>query len=281
MRWNPLLFASCLLLLAMASPANAGWTRKAGEMFFSQSLSYYETYHFINDAGVKSRQPRFAKEEWNGYIEYGYTDDLTLGANLFFHRLESDFAFAIPSANLLVYGTIYNYGFADAELFARKRLWKNDNAVLSIQPILKLPSWYYYDIGPRGGTDNFDTELRLQYGLGFDAFDEHHHLKLEGGYRKRFGPWHDQWKLDATLGIALTSAITIMPQLFITQRAEGRTQNASTSAIVSDYDLIKGQLSFLYRINHRMTLQLGAFSHLRSRNTGDGQGIMTGVWYHF
>lgn len=271
------LYVLALLILCLTFPtkANAAWLRKAGETLFIQNASLYTSNHFIDNAGNCFSQPRFAKRELNLYLEHGWTDQWTVGVNAFAHELLAEQPASLGG------GTAHNIGIADVELFARTPLWQGESAVLSVQPLIKLPSWYQYDGNPRSGTDTMDAELRLQGGVGFDLWGHHHFATLDLAYRKRTGDWHDQWKMDATLGIAVHQRWTILPQLFITQRAEGTTPNVMTSAAVSDYDLIKGQLSAVYQVNPRTRLQLGVFSHLRARNTGDGEGMLASVWLTF
>ena len=251
--------------------AYAAWTRDQGDLFVAQTLSLYSTQHFIDDNGASISQPEFRKREWNGYGEYGWRDDLTLGANVFFHQLEADSPV----------GTAINYGIADPEFFIRKRLWHNEQTVISIQPLIKLPSFYHNPGNPRGGTDDMDGEIRLQGGYGFDYFSRHHYVTTDVGYRKRLGEWGDQLKLDATAGLSLTDSVTLMPQLFLTKRIGDANVGSFTSATVNDYDLLKGQLSVVWQATPSMAFQLGAFSHLYARHTGDGGGVIAGLWYHF
>lgn len=263
-----------LLVTAIAGASHAAWTRAKGEALWIQNASYYSTHHYIDNDGNASDQPQFSKYELNGYGEYGLRDDWTLGINTFLHRLTADRS---PPQQ----GSDSNVGLADVELFARHRLWHNDNAVLSVQPLLKFPSYYRKEQNPRSGTDDWDAELRLQGGYGFDFWDRHHFAVLELAYRARGGDWKDQLKMDATLGLAVNERWLLLPQVFVTQRAEGETPNAFVSSGVNDYDLVKGQLSVVYQWDDATNLQLGAFSHLRARNTGDGEGILFSIWRRF
>lgn len=269
------------LLLSITQPAQAAWTQEKGKWFTSQQLSYFASSHFVDDQGRITRENEFRKYEWNSYAEYGWTDRTTLGVNLFLHQLEADdqnTSFS-PARKF----TRNNFGLADSEILLRHRLWQNESKslVLSVQPLLKFPSAYEDNQQPLSGTDDFDAELRLQAGYAFTLFDLHHYVKLEGGYRKRFGEWRDQLKLDATLGLRLSGRVTVMPQLFLTQRAEGTGISTTSLGAANDYDLYKGQLSLLYDLTPQTTVQLGAFSHLHARNTGNGDGMLLGIWHRF
>lgn len=258
------------LVLAPFS-AYGAWTQPQGRWFTANSLSLYETRHFYDDAGHQSTQPPFRKYELNAYAEYGFRDDLTLGFNGFLHKLESE----NPAT------TTRNFGLADVELFARKKLWDGHGAAVSMQPLVKLPSLYRRNRNPLSGTDDFDLELRLLAGYGFDTLGHHHYARLDVAYRHRLGAWRDQLKIDATLGWKVSEQFTIMPQLFFTQRVEGTARNTALASAVNDYDLLKGQITLLYDLNEQTTLQIGGFSHLRARNTGGGGGWLLGIWHRF
>lgn len=279
----PVMAAVCFFLFS--STSEAAWTRGKGQWFAADSLSTYRTTHFIDDDGNRIRQPRFGKQEWNAYLEYGWRDDVTVGANLFFHRLTADYARYHPTANTVVTGTDRNYGLADPELFLRKRLWQGQllgkSAVLSVQPLLKAPGFYYYGGNPRSGTDTFDAELRLQGGINFSLLGHSHFATADLAYRKRFGQWRDQFRADTTLGFNLSSDFTLLMQNFVTRRVEGTARRSSTSAQVNDYDLVKSQASIVYRVNNTTRVQLGAFRHMYARNTGDGEGFLLSLWREF
>lgn len=271
---------SCVL-----SSAQAAWTQRAGNWFTADTFTFYSTNHFIDANGRRIHQPRFAKQEWNNYVEYGWRDDVTLGANLFLQRLESDFLQYTPSGNSYLSGTKYNYGLADSEFFLRKRLWQGTlakkGAVFSVQPLVKLPSFYYSGDDPRGGTDNFDAELRLQGGYNFSLLQQDHFATLNLGYRKRFGEWHDQIKADSTVGFTLNRHFSLLLQAFLTRRMEDNARAVISNATVNDYDLVKTQASLVYNLNRRTRIQIGSFHHLYARNTGDGQGFLLSLWREF
>ena len=62
----------------------------------------------------------------------------------------------------------WNHGISDPEFFWRKKLWSDEFSVLSVQPLLKLPSLTRDSTLPRSGTEKMDAELRLLGGHGFE-----------------------------------------------------------------------------------------------------------------
>lgn len=251
----------------------------------AQTLTSYRTNHFVDDDGVRYPQPAFRKQEWNQYLEYGWSEETTLGASLSLHRLASDGLRYEPLSPVAVPYTEENYGLADTEFFFRQRLWQGEingyDTRFSLQPLLKLPSLYLDAGNPRGGTDDFDAELRLQMGISFPLFDRHHFLATDAAYRKRFGEWRDQFRSDSTLGLQLADRTLLLSQLFLIQRTEGTARHTSTSAAVNDYDLLKAQISVAYSLTDDLRIQIGGFRHIQARNTGDGEGLLLSLWREF
>lgn len=273
-----LIFSAAVFLCAIMAPlpASAAWLRAKGEWFTAQTLYAYQTDEFFDVNGQRQSQPEFRKYEWNAYMEYGWSNNTTIGANLFLHQLENETA---------ADDTKRNTGLADSELFFRRTLWSGTIGELptrlSVQPLIKLPSAYMDGGNPRSGTDNFDAELRLQYGVSFPAFNRWHFSSTDIAYRKRFGEWRDQLKIDSTIGLSLTDNWTVLGQLNLIQRVEGNSFTATSSATVNDYDLTKAQLSVVRRVDDKTRVQFGAYRHLYARNTGGGEVLLFSIWREF
>lgn len=281
--------AVCTLLLAALSflpfDGQAAWTQEEGKWFTSQQLNYFRTSHFVRDDGRRVKRPEFRKYELNSYAEYGWQEGTTIGANLFLQSLEADDEQFLPNSPNLESFTRKNFGLGDSEFFFRHRLWEGtifgNPTVFSVQPLVKLPVFYESGDQPQSGTDAFDVELRLQGGYSFSLWERQHYATVEAGYRKRGGDWQDQWRLDATLGLALGGRFTFMQQIFITERAEGHGLSSQNLGSANDYDVTEGKLSLLFDVTSQTTLQLGVFSRLQAQNTSDGEGITLGIWHRF
>jgi hypothetical protein len=150
--------------------------------------------------------------------------------------------------------------------------------VFSVQPLLKLPSYFANQELPRSGTKRMDMELRALAGSSFPLFGREHFANLEVAYRKRFGAPADQLRVDATLGFSLADAWRVMPQLSVIHALSDVDASAFTQTPQDDFQLLKPQLSFTYQPLPYLTLQAGAFSHLRGKNTGAGEGILFSAW---
>lgn len=54
-----------------------------------------------------------------------------------------------------------------------------------------------------------------------------------------------------------------------------------TQSSGDDFDLMKLQLSAVYKVNPHLSIQLGAFSHVDGNNVGAGDGALVAVWKRF
>ncbi|MCH2546130.1 MAG: hypothetical protein MK052_00770 [Alphaproteobacteria bacterium] len=280
-----LLLIAAFFIFANIAPAHSAWTREKGTWFSANSINYYSSNNFIDDNGNAIAHPNFTKWEWNGYVEYGLEDDTTLGGNAFIHAVSTEKQFYTATSNTVQRETATNYGLADTEFFIRHRLWQgtwlNRDTVISVQPLIKLPSFYADASTPRSGTDNFDAELKLQLGYNFTLYNRNHFVLIDLAYRKRFGDWKDQLKSDATLGLTMSDNTMLLLQNFTTLRAQNDNSPANPNTLANDYDLVKSQASLVYRFAPNKRIQFGGFMHTKARNTGSGEGVIISLWQEF
>lgn len=248
-----------ILLCLTASLAHAGaWTQNDGKALLITNISYYSTSKFFDNSGNKKLFNNYSKYELNPYLEYGLRDDLTVGANFFLQRASQN--------------ATSNWGIGDSEFFIRKKLWQKDGFMFSAEPMLKLPSLEKQSSQPRIGSKNFDTGLTFSGGYSFKAWGLDHFTNLDAGYRHRFGTPNDQLKFAATAGFSLSKKYMLFTQIFNTTRLKNPANPAFTQSSGDDYDLTKLQISTIYKIDDKLSFQVGAFSHLTGRNVGGGNG---------
>lgn len=247
-------------------PASAGaWLQEAGRTLLSRQATFYTTDEYFNEGGNATAQSRFSKEELNLYGEYGWSDHLTLGTNLFLNRVSQS-----GESNL---------GIADSEFFARLLLWKGKHSLVSLQPLIKLPSLYEQSGSPRGGTNSTDTELSLLMGHSFRLLSETDYIDARFGYRERSGQ-KAQWRTDIAYGVTLTDQWQLVSAIRSIYAVELDTQSFSNSGTL-DYDLGKAEITALYHIDYWQDVQFSYFSHIAGRQTGGGQGFSLGLTQRF
>ncbi len=267
-----------VLLLFIPAVAHAGaWTipEHQWSMITSANLYYSDAYFDLN--GDRQSQQPYTKYELNPYIEYGVTDTLTTGANLFVQYVMQDQSFSFLSADRLTLTTTTyssdNFGLADTELFVRQRLYHDGGLVLSVQPLLKLPSLFFKRDLPRGGNDAFGAELSLLGGYGFSLFDQHHYIDLRAGYQKRFNGLEDQYKFDAKLGISLSESIQLIPAVYFVASTDLPSAASFSESGENEFDSTKIELMGRYDIDPYMYFQGGIAGHIDGRNSGEGVSI--------
>lgn len=257
-----------LVALVPVNALAAAWTQDAGDWQLINNIFYYGTDSYRDASGQKSKQPFYNKIEYNPYLEYGLSDDVTLGLSPSFQYVRQD----IPAVDA------DNIGLADTEFFVRKRIFWDGQNVLSIQPLVKIPGPYDNDDTPSLGQGQTDAELKLLYG---HAFDDAHYLNLEAGYRYRFAAPGDELRFNAAYGYRPASDWLLLFEgqgIFAVEGAGGNTAFISNSA---DYDLVKLQMSAVYFLTEQTGLQIGAFNHVYARNTGEGGGVIVSLWHKF
>lgn len=262
------IFAILLCTLYLPSTALAGaWVQDKGDWQVITTASYYSTDERFDNNGDRTSQPRYSKYEINPYIEYGLWEHTTVGANLFLDRASS-------SGNS-------NYGVAEAEFFARTRLWQNEKMVLSLQPMVKIPG-FDEDNQPKISSEHPDVGASLIGGLNFiGLFDVPHFAEVEIGHRIRFGNPENQMLINATLGAQVSPEWMLLAQSFNTYRADSNTSATYTQSSGDDYTLNKLQLSAVYELNEQLALQGGGYHVLAGKNTGTGQGVILALWTRF
>jgi hypothetical protein len=264
------------LVAALALPQGdvlaGAWTQEAGSGQVINSFTFYALdQQFDSNRDLEDRG-RFTKLEYSPYIEYGVTDRLTLGAQPFFQALSDEDG---P-------GERDNAGLADVELFARQRLWKGDNAVLSVQGLVSVPGGYDPDADLPLGRDQVDVEGRVLWGAGYDVDGIGVFYDLSAAYRKRFDDPGDEVSLDVTLGVKPWSGWQVLIQSFNTigvDNADGTMSEVRGSDL--EFDRYKLQVSVVRDITDSVALQAGAFSEFAGRNTGQGNAGFVALWFSF
>lgn len=252
----------------LAAPAFAGaWLQPEGKGQLIINNYYYTADKLFTNTGHQQSQSTYTKYELNPYAEFGWNDWLTVGGSLSLQRTSQS--------------NTTNFGIGDSEFFARLRVWQTDNLILSVSPLIKLPSLDRSSDRPKIGSDDPDAGIGAALGYGFNAWGQHHFAEGAATYRYRFGSPENQWNLSATLGIGLTERWMLMPQIFATYRTKDPQTAVFTQSSGDDYDQLKLQLSAIYKLNDKTSLQLGGFSDIKGKNTGSGQGALISVWRTF
>ncbi|MBY0354244.1 MAG: hypothetical protein K2Q12_00780, partial [Rickettsiales bacterium] len=148
-----LLHCSAILGFSAAVSANP-WVQKTGHGIAIVNAVAYRTSHNFDTQGEQQSQPRFSKYELNPYLEYGLSDDWTIGTSLFLHKLQQATAEADQQ----------NWGLGNSELFVRYQLWRKSRSAVTLEPFGALPAFYANAGSPRAGRDEGDLGLAVNAG---------------------------------------------------------------------------------------------------------------------
>lgn len=266
--------AIAAIITAVTTPERlsaSSWALDEGRTQLVASLYHYETDQFIGMYGQTYPTEDYRKESLHYYAGYGLTDKLTLLGSL---------AQVYASQNQMNGQPDHNMGWADPAIGARYQLWRQEGFATAAEAWY-LHGWRDQDNSlPEIGTPFWEAEARLFQGYGSEWQGHHWYLQGGAGYRWRGDGRADQYRLiaeagfepveDWTLSARWEDLRSISPEL---------AYNFITSA--QDYDLRTGSLKLEYRWSEELRFHLGAFDVLRSRQTGKGGGLFTGVEWQF
>lgn len=279
-----LLLVLLLLLLPPPQALAGAWTQPEGRGQLILNHFYYSSDAFFDADGQRQSQPRFDKFEINPYLEYGISDDWTIGASLFAHYVTQETRTETGSGVTLS-GHSDNVGLGNSEIFARWQLYRGGRAAIALQPLVKLPALYARNRLPKAGSEAFDAELSLLGGYGFDGWGRAHYIDTRLGYRHRFSAGlEDQLRADLKLGLRLNRALSLIPELSATLAFNGNTDTTFTQDGQNDYDLLKLGLAAQYELHDLAPgafVQLGGFAHVAGRNAGEGYGLLLATGFNF
>ena len=263
---------TALTFATVASQAYAGaWTQAQGDTQIIMTGAYYSASDLYDNRGHTQSQPAYSKYELSPYVEYGLSDDITLGGNLSLQDATQSRSGGTPAQT--------NWGLGDSEFFVRKRLWQQNGFVASIQPLIKLPSPESSTLDqPMLGGSHPDLALGLSGGYGFSAYGLNHFVDVDTQYRYRFGPSHNQMKIAAIAGVHVSDKWLLMPQLFLTERTSTPATVSYTQSSGDDYNVTRLQLSAVYSLNASTSFQFGGFDDVNGKNTGHGKGVLLAIW---
>lgn len=264
-----------LLLVAALCPGYlhaAAWLQKQGKTQAIITARHLQSKHFTDWHGRKQAAPKLTQQNITPQLEYGLNPSTTLGGTLDLQRLDSNGA---NQSNL-----------KQATFYTRHLLWQNASTVITFQPMVGIAGTYDEATQPRMGTKQTTLQGRLLLGhnlpalrvrgMSIPAF-----INTELGFSHTLPLGGQQVHADVTIGVQPAAKHMILAQSFNTFSL---TESGAASPLQTnseDYDQSTLQLSYIYQMTPSTRLQLGAFQHIRARNTGDGEGIFLSIWREF
>lgn len=256
--------------VSFCAQAQAGaWPQDEGRWLLVNQFTYIDSpSNGYNSQGRPDGHGTLQQFEFSPYIEYGITEDWTLG-------LQPRFQYADLSEPAGQKGGGTNVGLAEVNLFARYTIYKWDYDVLSVQGMFGAP-------GSAGGGQPQvanpwpEYEARVLYGHSFDVTDDvSGFLDTELAYRLEGGHNADQLHWDTTLGIRPDPDWLLMLQFNATFGLGNNTGNGS------HYNQYRLQAGVGTRIADETWLVLAAFHDLGGNNVALGTGAVLSIWTRF
>ena len=256
----PLLLLACLYLLPTVSYAGA-WTLEYGKVEVI-STTAVEYQHGTNRLLGDDIHYHVQTLDGNNMFEYGMSDSLTLGlvpeAMITHYSIDDGISDHTNTANTIA-----------GQLYARQRVWYNDNTVFSLQPMIGRSSTALDYYNSKHFAEN-DAEMRLLVGRNIPIKGINNFLDVQVAYRKYFNNG-DEYHIDSTFG-----SRPIDPVLFMVQEFRTVPITSSTGTLSDTVD--KVQLSAVIPLYGLFSLQMGVSRHWLEHESMAGNGVMMAIW---
>jgi len=270
MRALPVIAGLMIGTAALCGQARAGaWPQEQDRWLVVNAFTYINTpTNGYDSQGRPSGHGTLSQFEFSPYIEYGVTDDWTLGLQPRVQYAD----LSVPSGQK---GGGSKAGLAEVNLFARYTIYKWDYDVLAIQGMLGVPGTAGSG-QPQVAIPWPEYEARLLYGHSFDLtddmsgfFDTEIAYRLEGGHNA------DQLHSDTIIGLNPSPDWLLMLQFNATI---GLGNNTGTGGHYNQYRL---QAGIGTRLADETWLVLSAFHDLGGNNVALGNGALLAIWTRF
>jgi len=253
--------ASLALALAACGPsaAQAGaWTLPQGQGEVIQTM-----FGWIGWGSPLRNGGREDKIESQAYVQYGWTDRLTVIGALSVER----YALSAPHD---VYGGLDTTGAG-----LRARLWSNDDWTFALEATAFYGGASNASRPAQAGGAGPAADARALLGHNLTLFGLPAFADAEAGYRLRTQGPPSEWRADLTLGVDWTPKAQVLFQTFNTI-SQGKGYNGFPA-----WEAHKGEVSVVFALDEKWSVQLGGFSTIFRRNAVSEYGAVVGVWRKF
>ena len=254
------LHALASLGLAAGGPtaARAGaWTLPEGQGQIIQTVFGWLGW------GTAPPRAREDKIETQTYVQYGVTDRLTAIGVLSFER----HALSAPK-------DVYT-GLDTTGAGLRTRIWSNDAWTFAFEATAFYGAASDASRPAQAGGAGLGADARALAGHNLTLWGKPAFVDAEAGYRLRTRGPPSEWRGDLTLGVDWTARAQILFQTFNTiSQGGGR-------AGFPAWEAHKGEISLVYALDEKWSLQVGAFSTIWRRNAASEYGALVAVWRRF
>ena len=249
-----------ICLLTDLSTYGASLTREEGKGLITLTYYYYTSNTYYDDNRNKIKTPRFNKHELNLYLEYGIKNDLMF-------TFQSAIDYLNQSGNS-------SFGINDFELGLQKRLYFQNDNVISIKGTAIIPGLYNRTENPYISLGKFGAEISLLGGIYRDKF----YIDNQIGYRK-YQNNINFFRDVLMIGIKPVSKFEYIALFDFWYGLDGKPEGRFT--INPKQKFLQMYNIFRYKLDRNTSLVGGFSINLYSKNTGSGNHIFLGIWREF
>jgi hypothetical protein len=251
--------------MSYASAAFAGaWTLDEGTGQLIVTNTAMQATNLFSSRYVLQSAPRYNKDEAQALIEYGVTNWFT-----------AMFAPSLQHVDIAAPFSGERSGLGYTDLGGRARIWSDTSWVVSGQVLFRIPGTYNNTNTAAIGYTDPEVDIRGLVGYSFKTGTMPSFVDVEIAQRFRIGGPPDEFRTDITLGIHTTDKWLLLAQSF-----NVTSEGAGTWGFGS-FGYYKFQLSAVYAVTTKLSLQLGGYSTYWGRNALQENGLVVGVWYKF
>jgi len=248
-----------------------------GSFNLINNLTSEHYYIFKPVHGPAVYMPDFYKFEYNPYLEYGVSNEFSVGLSPSFQAVASEYFHAFDS------GEDRNYAFAYSDVFLKGKIIQSaeNGYALSIIPHIELPGIYDETSTPDLGKK--EQFWALYFDLGKNTYNQlynYGYIDIAAGFRARM---EDSFSNDGG-GAFILNAQTSLPIYRDLQINLGLnyTKNVASYApnntILSryGYDATKLTISQIATYGG-LAIEYGYIAQVDARNTGLGNGVKLSI----
>ncbi|NOX83970.1 MAG: hypothetical protein GXP06_13490 [Alphaproteobacteria bacterium] len=259
------IFICFIVLVASSTAAASPWARADNELFVISRADYFKAdlgpVNTINGI-VDSRFERLMS---NTYVEYGLTDNITIGGK------------ALYGTSWLTRGrdTETASGFSEVEAYIQHQAFRSSTHAGAVRLAAARPANFSSGARPELQSNGVDMDVSALYGRNMITTPVKIFTTTEIGYRKRFGGAADHIRMDATIGFEPSDRFLVLFDFFSTISMQNENIGGA------DFDIVKIQPSLLWRATKRWAFQAGMTEEVASRNISTGRTYFFGLWSRF
>jgi hypothetical protein len=252
-------------LMSYATTAFAGaWTLDEGTAQWLFTGTAMQASRIFTTGSDLRPISHYDKDEAQALIEYGVTNWFT-----------AMFAPSLQHVDIAPPFGGDRSGLGYTDLGGRVRVWSDESWVVSGQLLFRIPGTYDNTNPAAIGYTDPEVELRGLVGYSFKVGTLPSFIDVELAQRFRINGPPDEFRTDVTLGVNVTDKWLLLAQSF-----NVTSEGAGTWGFGS-FGYYKVQMSAVYAVTTKLSVQLGGYSTYWGRNALQENGLVTGVWYKF